>query len=639
MKKKLQVMSAAVFGVFCFVVSSIGAYSRPVLFPDTLLSGVAIEKTMAKLTSGQAVKIAYFGQSIISSAGPTNWWPDTLTHYLKAKYSGATITATNAAISGYDAKKMIDMNIVSSQLAPLAPDLIVLCIYFHWESQMEALIKQIVAQLPNAEMIILNYQYSLPADTHWNPTAQKSEVPWEDALSWDYLPWLCEKYHFGYLDIRTPWIKYIADFCNGVDQLTNAADGIHLSPQGQWLMAELIKPYFVVKKTDSVQPVIDSLFGHGNKLWIRFSEKVDTVSAVAPSNYVLDGSANAVKSISLNPDRRTIVALVASELAIGSHSVSVSNIKDRAGNAISAQTQKNLIITSQSTWSSCDIGRVFTPGSSIINQVIGEFTVKGGGELASPMGCAWESTDMANRCDPFWIWRNEFQFAYKTQKGDFTLTARLGNSDGLDSISQVGIIVREDLQYLSKFVAIDRYKKNGGYFEYVKRTDLWDSIVSVNPPAAKSAAAWLRLKRAGDTVEAFTSSDGQAWTTQGKTMVPMTDQVEAGLFVCGNEYAAGPFAAKFDNVSLNGSAGAAWRPQFGAGSHAPRIELNGRRLSISCLQKGHLSEIKIHDLSGRLLWQGSTRNSEYLALLPHFNNGVHIISIKDGGQACYALFN
>jgi hypothetical protein len=89
-------------------------------------------------------------------------------------------------------------------------------------------------------------------------------------------------------------------------------------------MAEFSKPYFVVKKTDNVQPVIDSISGLGNKLWIRFNEKVDTISTVSPSNYTVDGNAIIANSIILNPDRRTIVVVLASNLSDGVHSVNVS---------------------------------------------------------------------------------------------------------------------------------------------------------------------------------------------------------------------------------------------------------------------------------------------------------------------------
>ena len=81
--------------IFSFIRISLSAYNSPNLFPDTLQNGVNIEKTIAKLVAGQQVRIVYFGQSIISATGVVNWWPDTITQYLKAKYPAATITVTN----------------------------------------------------------------------------------------------------------------------------------------------------------------------------------------------------------------------------------------------------------------------------------------------------------------------------------------------------------------------------------------------------------------------------------------------------------------------------------------------------------------------------------------------------------------
>ena len=629
----LFIVTIAVVNLFA------ATYNQPLLFTDSLQNGVGIEKTMAKLAAGGAVKIAYFGQSIISSTGVVNWWPDTITNYLKATYPTASITATNAAISGSDAKAMVDQKIVSKKLAPLSPDLIVLYIYFHLENEMETMIRQIDSLLPSAEMVILNFHYSLPKDSHWNATAQKSEVPWEDALSWDYLPWLCEKYHCGYLDIRTPWIKYITDFCAGVDILTNSADGIHLSPQGQWLMAEFAKPYFVVKKNDNVQPMIDSIYGLGNKLWIRFNEKMDTLSTLSPANYVIDQGAITVTNVSLNPDRRTIVVVLGYSMGEGAHSVNISNVKDRAGNAIAANTQKSVTIMWSLGWSSCDIGRVFTPGS--MTYVPHGFMIKAGGEHASPMNCAWGATSMTNRCDPFWMWRNEFHYTYINIAPDssFEIIAQISDMDSLDSNSQAGIMIREDLQYLSRFAAIDVFKKNGGYFEYVKRTDLWDTIVTMKPRAAKSVPLWLKLARTGgsDTIEAFSSVNGQAWTSEGKTAVKMIDQVTAGLFVCGNEYAAGPFSAKFSNISVGGTSGTVFPGSFvsGCAKGAPRIAIAGKSLIISGLKEGQLSEIDIYNAAGRSLLSAQTRQMSFSIPLSRLAGGVHIIAIRGTATAYY----
>jgi regulation of enolase protein 1 (concanavalin A-like superfamily) len=611
--------------------ASISSFNAPVLFPDPRLNGVGIEKTMAKLTAGQPVTIVYDGQSIISSTGVVNWWPDTITKYLRARFPAATITAVNAAISGCDAKCMTNNNHVTAKLVPLDPDLIVLYIYFHLENEMEAFIKQIAEKLPGTEVVVLDFHYSLPKDTHWNADGQKSEVPWEDALSYDYLPWLCEKYGLGYLDIRTPWVRYLADNNGGADNngyCTNASDGIHLTPRGQWLMAEFVKPYFTAAPVDSESPLVDTIAAQGKKIMITFNEKVDSASATAASSYGTDLS---TLSVDLNPDKRTVTLIAALPLDEGTHAITITTVKDRAGNQIAANTRKNFTVATPASWSSVDIGRVFTPGSTDIDTAHGTFTVHGGGELSSPMNCAWGS--MANPCDPYWMWRNEFRYVYKTLTGDFTLTAHIANVDSANVRTLAGIMIREDLLYLSRFVVVSTFKKDNGYFDYARRTGLFDTIVPVKPRSVKTATLWLRLSREGSTVEAFISADGANWTSEGTTLIPMTDQVTAGLFVCGNEYSRGPYRVMFDYVSTENSAGnilESPRTRFSAFTGAVS---RGSRLYISGLRQGFSTTIAIFDIRGRILSKTVTRQTSYFVAIPQSGAGVYFISIHSGNRS------
>ena len=619
-------------------VSIVWAYNAPTLYPDPALSGIGIEKSMAKLAGGKALKIVYFGQSITSNTGVVNWWPDTVTNYLKAKYPLASITAYNAAISGCDAKCMTDGDNITSKLVPQNPDLIVLYIYFHLENEMEAMIKQIVSKLPNTEVVIFDFHYSLPL-SNWVATGgSKSEVPWEDALSYDYLPWLCEKYSLGYLDIRTPWVKYLEDYNNKVDNglLTNKSDGIHLTPQGNWIMAEFVKPYFIARPADTVSPAIDSISALGNKIWIRFGEKVDSVSATTNANFIVDGGSPSVASAVLNPDKRTVTIVTASPLSDGSHAIAVKNVKDRAGNVM-ATIQKNVTEAAAAGWNSIDIGRVYTPGSLTMDQTTGDFTLRAGGEHASPMNCAWGA--MANPCFPYWMWRNEFRFAYKTLSGDFTLTAHVTNLDSAHMLSQAGIMVREDLQYLSKFTAINTFKQGGGYFDYVKRTGLLDTIAAVKPRSVKTALSWLRLARTGAVMEAFTSSNGTAWTSEGATQAPMTDQVFAGPFLCGNEYSKGPFRAIFSNVSITQPAAVSMGRNTAACRNVPRLSVKGKIVIIDGLEKGVSSDIVFFDIKGRMLREGRTDQASYRARVPQMGNGVFLAAIKHDGQSFLLRWN
>ena len=493
------------WAILCIVMifNVVSAYHTPTVFPDSNLAGINIQKSVGKLVNGDSIRILYFGQSIVSKVATgsfINWWPDSVTRSLRAKYPTAKIKDTNAAISGCDCTCMLADSNVKKILVPWRPDLIVLYIYFHVETQMEAFIKQIVSLVPNAEVVVFDFHWSLPKDTHWNPAGQQSEVPWEDALSWDYLPFLCEKYKLGYLDIRTPWDAYQATYFPGragQDSLTNPADGIHLTnTNGNYLMWQLVKTYFVPQITTRV-PTVDSASALGRKVWITFSEKIDSVSARTAGNYSIDSNAAPITGLTLNPDFRTVTLYTASTLTEGNHVIGIGNVKDRNGNTIAPGTQKSVMVATPTSWSSMDIGRVYVPGSTSINTAAGVLTMRGNGEHASPMNCAWAASStpvLPNPCYPYWMWRNEFQYAYQTLTGNFTFTAQISNVDSLIWKSQAGIMIREDVLYLSKFVAINTLKdSSSARFEYVERTNLMDTIVSVKPRSNKtSAALWLR---------------------------------------------------------------------------------------------------------------------------------------------------
>jgi regulation of enolase protein 1 (concanavalin A-like superfamily) len=605
--------------LFLFALSN--GYPVPIEYPDSTQSGIGIQKTMAKLSGGQPVKIVFFGQSIVAG----NVWVDSLTKYLRNKFPSSAITMVNAAIGGCAAECMTGNNNVETKLVPQHPDLVILYIYYHVEPDMDALIRQMVAKLPGSEILVFNFHFS-PATSTWSPEGQESEIPWEDAASWDYLPALCEKYGLGFLDIRTPWVSYLATYYNGRDALT--ADGIHLNAIGQNLMGLLPRPYFVVRH-DMVAPTIDSIQAQGKKLWIRFSEKIDSVSATSPSNYSIVGGPN-VAQVTLNADKRTVVALVATALTNGTCTIGINSVKDRAGNTM-APAQKNVKVTAQTGWESCDIGRVFTPGSTAMNAATGEFVLRGGGEHASPINCAWVKTN--NPCDPYWIWRNEFHYAYKTLEGDFTLTAQISNTDSCNAKSQVGIIVREDLQYLSKFAAINTVKM--GRLDFVKRINPLDSITLVKPRSNRNANLWLRLRRIGTSVEAFSATDTSSWSGEGATSLPMTSQVTAGLFICGNEYSRGPYMAKFRNVSIAlAPVAAAPRPAV-AGTlkqSGPDVSVTAKGIIVRTLKSAGPSVILICDVRGRTILKiPAAHESCVISRSQLEGSGVYIVSVN--GQA------
>jgi regulation of enolase protein 1 (concanavalin A-like superfamily) len=62
-------------------------------------------------------------------------------------------------------------------------------------------------------------------------------------------------------------------------------------------------------------------------------------------------------------------------------------------------------------------------------------------------------------------------------------------------------------------------------------------------------ATWLKLRRTGNTISSFVSTDGQTWTPLGTTVLTLGATAEVGLFVCSHNGSQLNTSA-FDNVSV-----------------------------------------------------------------------------------------
>jgi hypothetical protein len=193
-------------------------------------------------------------------------------------------------------------------------------------------------------------------------------------------------------------------------------------------------------------------------------------------------------------------------------------------------------------------------------------------------------------------------------------------------------MIREDLLYLSKFVAINTLEdSSSARFDFVSRTSLTDTIVTVKPRSTVSSAAlWLRLTRSDSTIQAYTSTDGSTWTFQGATTAPMTAQITAGLFVCGNEYSAGTFMAGFSNVSFTGTSAADNPFVLPVASH-PFAQLTRNELRVSNMAPGRQKLLRLTDAGGRTVWSDRTSDTRYSAPLPRLSHGIYIFSIIGPG--------
>ena len=183
--------------------------------------------------------------------------------------------------------------------------------------------------------------------------------------------------------------------------------------------------------------------------------------------------------------------------------------------------------TLPSPWASTDLGTVDQEGVALYNYGTDRFTVCGSGQ------------GVRNNDD-------EFHFVYQPISGDTTIVARLETFLEYDSVTKVGIMIRDELTAGSKhaFASIT----GAGEAVLQRRTVAW-SGTSKDTILGASAPGWLRLERVGDVFTASYSADGTSWSQIGSQTVVMEADVYVGLAV--SSYTDGQFSdAVFTNVAV-----------------------------------------------------------------------------------------
>ncbi len=188
-------------------------------------------------------------------------------------------------------------------------------------------------------------------------------------------------------------------------------------------------------------------------------------------------------------------------------------------------------------WSERDIG---TTGGSA-NEAGGTWTVSGDG------ADVWGSSDA-------------FHFVYLPLYGDGEITARVvSRGSGSDRWSKGGVMIRETLATGSKHAIMAITGGEGGGLIFQNRPTTGGRSYSAHGNPTAAPPHWVRLKREGNTITAYSSTDGVDWVqqpdgyTEDSTANPvdisMAANVFAGLFV--TSHSAGEVRTyTFDNVTV-----------------------------------------------------------------------------------------
>lgn len=209
-------------------------FPAPKIVRDNPWHGRNLQRTLRLMAEStpqkrNTVRILVYGQSISQQ----DWWKEVHAD-LRRRFPHADLVMENRAIGGFASNVL--RRPAEHDLYPFYPDLVIFHVY-GGEPDYEALITEI-RNRTTAEVLLVNDHLS---------SGQESDTrggEWHEQHSMVWLPALAEKLGSGYADIRGPWRQYLKD--NGLTVSSLLSDGVHLNAQGNFLMAELIKPFLRV---------------------------------------------------------------------------------------------------------------------------------------------------------------------------------------------------------------------------------------------------------------------------------------------------------------------------------------------------------------------------------------------------------
>ena len=270
-----------------------------------------------------------------------------------------------------------------------------------------------------------------------------------------------------------------------------------------------------------------------NYVTIGFSLPMDTNLLSNPSTYTVGGGVS-ITGVMVSSDGRS-VALMLSGVPTFPLSVTVNSALSGAGGGLPVSNTSVAVNTTPLT--DVDIG--YPPGADPI--IPGMMYVTG----PQAYTIAAEGSDIYNAADGF-------NFAYETKTGDFDVVVRQKNITHTSNWAKGGLMVRETLDPSSRNwnIVNDPLSSDGilapdgsGYGANAVECNTRNTTGgrsgnwAFNPnPSPAYPNAWVRLKRVGDVLSAYYSTNGTSWTLQATNtpslvgdMTPLPSTVYVGI--------------------------------------------------------------------------------------------------------------
>jgi regulation of enolase protein 1 (concanavalin A-like superfamily) len=127
-----------------------------------------------------------------------------------------------------------------------------------------------------------------------------------------------------------------------------------------------------------------------------------------------------------------------------------------------------------------------------------------------------------------WGSSDQFRFVYQPMTGDVEIIARVNSFAAADPWSKIGVMIRNDLTAGSAHAFAFLSGAHGMAFQ----RRLQSGGASYNTSGALvSAPQWVRLRRVGTTLTAWSGADGSTWQTIGSATITLNSTVYVGLAI------------------------------------------------------------------------------------------------------------
>ncbi|MCB1130631.1 MAG: tandem-95 repeat protein, partial [Verrucomicrobiae bacterium] len=127
--------------------------------------------------------------------------------------------------------------------------------------------------------------------------------------------------------------------------------------------------------------------------------------------------------------------------------------------------------------------------------------------------------------------KDEGYFVSKKLRGNGSITVRLGDVRGAGSLARAGVMIRGNERADSPYVFVGT--NANGSLRIARRSTAGGATAQKTSGGKPQKSVWLRLKRTGDRINAYTSDNGRRWRKVGSHKVKLGRNCRIGMWVSG----------------------------------------------------------------------------------------------------------